>query len=67
MRKMLTFIVYLLVDDAEPMSLRGTIRAVSDGERTFTSGQQLLEILMCAGQEGFAASKFSAEKEAEKK
>jgi hypothetical protein len=65
MRKILTFVVSLLVDDAEPASLRGTVRAVTDGECAFTNGRQLLEILRRAGRNDFAAFKPISRRETE--
>ncbi len=65
MRKIFTFIVSLLTDDSEPAALRGTVRAVTDGECTFTSGQQLLDILTRAGRGDFAAFKPPREREME--
>jgi hypothetical protein len=46
MRTIQTYILRLLVDTEEPLTVRGAIRAVADDEeQTFVDGQALLTLL----------------------
>jgi hypothetical protein len=46
MRKTIAYVLRLLIDEAEPEALRGTLRNVNSGEEhSFSTEQALLELL----------------------